>query len=68
MGGVVLQFDHDKVYEAGQMVGEERGERKGLFKAAYILENKGYNEETACDMIDVEREDYKRFKEENKLG
>jgi len=67
MGGVVLEFDCDKVYEAGQLVGEERGERKGLFKAVYILQSKGYNEETACAMLDVKLEDYKKYKIGNKL-
>lgn len=83
MGGTILEFDHDKIYQEGisigevrgetrgqkigEKIGEGRGETKGMFKAVYTLEVKGYNEETACDMIDVNLEDYKKFKAENRL-
>lgn len=75
MGGTILEFEHDKIYQEGiskgekigEARGEGRGETKGMFKAVYTLETKGYNEETACDMVDVKLEDYRRFKEKNKL-
>jgi len=68
MGRTILKADYENIYEEGISIGEPKGEIKGLFKAVYTLETKGYNEETACNMIDVKLEDYRKFKEKNNLG
>lgn len=71
MGGAILEFDHDKIYEEGKEEGRERGRKEGReegkFEAAYNLEELGYNEETICDMLRLDLGGYKEYKVKNKL-
>ena len=76
MGVAILEFEHDKIYEEGKEEGRERGRKEGReegreegkFEAAYNLEELGYNEETVCDMLRLDLNGYKEYKEKNNLN
>lgn len=72
MGVAILEFEHDKIYEEGKEEGRERGREEGReegkFEAAYNLEELGYNEETVCDMLRLDLNGYKEYKEKNNLN
>lgn len=71
MGVAILEFDHDKIYEEGKEEGRERGREEGReegkFEAAYNLEELGYNEETVCDMLQLDLKGYQGYKVKNNL-
>ena len=76
MGVAILEFEHDKIYEEGtdegrarvRKEGREEGREEGKFEAAYNLEELGYNEETVCDMLRLDLNGYKEYKEKNNLN
>ena len=76
MGVAILEFEHDKIYEEGKEEGREIGRKEGTeearqerkFEAADHLEELGYNEETVCDMLRLDLNGYKEYKEKNNLN
>ncbi len=57
MGGTILEFPADKIYEAGITKGEAKGEAKGeerLAKLLHLLVSEGKNEEIARVAVDKE--------------
>jgi hypothetical protein len=53
--------------EAGIREGKEAGIREGKYAAVTELEKNSYAEDVACDMLNVNLEDYKAYKKENDI-
>jgi hypothetical protein len=83
MGGKVLDYEAKDIRNRGREEGREAGRaegreegiregkeagiREGKYAAVTELEKNSYAEDVACDMLNVNLEDYKAYKKENNI-
>jgi hypothetical protein len=67
MGGKVLDYEAKDIRNRGREEGRAEGIREGKYAAVTELEKNSYAEDVACDMLNVNLEDYKAYKKENNI-